>query len=1251
MTTKFLSLLVALTLVFTAFSVEAQNYPGEKGCYAYFKYFRNDSVISIPEVVPFSFSAYSEGKIAKYFWDFGDGYGSQEANPTHVFNFMTKTTNVCLTVITTDSCKTTYCENLAINPNICVADFGFYTNENEFNSFVFYANYFNDDIVTFKWDMGDGTTSNDYKFIHKYEKGGVYNVCLDIIKSSGEVCSTCKQVIVPDSPVNMCNPSYGYFINDSIMTFAEAVPISFIDQSFTGDKIKNWYWQFGDGTTSTEQNPLHVYNTFNTDVREYKVCLTIETESGCKNMYCAPVSLLRKPECSAKFETMVLYSYPPIYVFSAVNPSDNAKYEWKLGDGTYAYGSKMEHKFIDAAGNHLNGVFPVCLSVNTAEGCSDVYCEEVVVGNGQRCKVGFDYVKAADSLKNAYQFIAFTEDSIVDWMWKFSDGTTANGQNIVHQFSDAASHLEACLVGKTADGCEASVCQVVQTSDCYAYFTYRHVIEANTPNLFQFYDNTKGNVISRLWTFGDDGSTSTEKSPLHHFPLNADREYKVILTVTTDQGCTNTYYGSVVLFQPQKCSAQFESFVMESYPMQYVFSVLQYRDDAKYEWKFGDGTYGYGSKITHQFLDANGQQMNGVFSVCLNMITPDGCSDFACTEVVIGDVKKCNVDFKYYLVDSAKLVYQFKAFSNNEIVSWQWKFGDGTYGEGPAPLHEFQPINSYFYPVCVTAKTADGCEAQACNTVYQYNDTIIMPGKCFASFDYKHRTDVKMPYLFDFVDLSQGNVVERYWDFGDGNFAKEKEVTYGYIPYPEWKPYTVCLKIRTADGCESSYCQTLKLHNDTIIVPPVCDVYFTAEHCLYCSDSQYHFMFKSNVAADTKYWYWSFGDGGTSKDANPHYRYAKPGVYEVNLTASNDNDCKASHSEIVVAGLPYEQPICKVKFEYSISKSYPPQYVFKAVSESEIVGWYWRFSDGTYSLDPNPMYIFNDMTMGPISRPFEVTLVAVMANGCISKYSEYIYPNGNEDKCNVYINLALVNASGSDNCEGSAFASLLDFAGQPVQAVSYQWSTGQTTQSIVGLCNNIPYSVSITDVNGCQTKTAFVLWEYRKDNLDDATTGVWNYVNTGSKYDFTFPISNDSLTVKWDFGNGVVINGNAASFDFGKNESQSVNLTVTDKSGRVVYQDEIKLGANATAIDDNTIVNTAKLYPNPVSNSFTVELNSQITGFDLQILNNLGQVVMYRSFTQTSKADVDVSSLPNGFYVARITSANAARANLKFIKE
>ena len=128
------------------------------------------------------------------------------------------------------------------------------------------------------WDFGDGTTSSLINPVHTYALPGLYNVTLTI----GAQGTTCYQSMTMAISVwgntNGCQSAFTYYPDSSSLN-----NIQFINQS-TGN-IFSYFWDFGDGATSTEENPAHTYVVAGT----YNVCLTVQGDSNCFNKECQSV--------------------------------------------------------------------------------------------------------------------------------------------------------------------------------------------------------------------------------------------------------------------------------------------------------------------------------------------------------------------------------------------------------------------------------------------------------------------------------------------------------------------------------------------------------------------------------------------------------------------------------------------------------------------------------------------------------------------------------------------------------------------------------------------------------------------------------------------------------------------------------------------------------------------------------------------------------------------------------------------------
>ncbi|HEC88681.1 MAG TPA: PKD domain-containing protein [Thermoplasmata archaeon] len=137
--------------------------------------------------------------------------------------------------------------------------------------------------------------------------------------------------------------------------------VHFYDNS-TGDIIA-WIWYFGDGESSTLQNPLHIYP----DDGEYTVRLVIIDSSGNTSYTEKNITVLNVPPVADAGEDFISNSSQVIFNGSASYDSDGfiVDYAWNFGDGGVAYGSIVAHIYIN------DGIYNVMLNVVDDDGEND----------------------------------------------------------------------------------------------------------------------------------------------------------------------------------------------------------------------------------------------------------------------------------------------------------------------------------------------------------------------------------------------------------------------------------------------------------------------------------------------------------------------------------------------------------------------------------------------------------------------------------------------------------------------------------------------------------------------------------------------------------------------------------------------------------------------------------------------------------------------------------------------------------------
>ena len=217
------------------------------------------------------FTDQSTGNIIAWDWDFGDGTANTSQNPTHQYASAGQYT-VSLTITDSGSHQETKTvTNFITVANDPGASFVADSTVNHINTNITFtdSSTSNGTISAWSWDFGDGTTSTLQNPVHQYTSSGQYTVSLTITDEFGSDTMTRTNYIAIDVPPTAA------FVSD-IQSAGTNENITFTDQSTSFGTISAWSWDFGDGNTSTLQNPVHQY----TSSGNYTVSLTVTDEYG-----------------------------------------------------------------------------------------------------------------------------------------------------------------------------------------------------------------------------------------------------------------------------------------------------------------------------------------------------------------------------------------------------------------------------------------------------------------------------------------------------------------------------------------------------------------------------------------------------------------------------------------------------------------------------------------------------------------------------------------------------------------------------------------------------------------------------------------------------------------------------------------------------------------------------------------------------------------------------------------------------------
>ncbi|NVO66308.1 PKD domain-containing protein [Methanofollis tationis] len=209
--------------------------------------------------------------VTSWFWDFGDGFMSTRQHPLYTFH---DTGSFTVTLTLTDARNVTWTEAkegfiTILDGTVREADFIANVTEGPAPLAVQFTDTGTiENVTAWSWEFGDGGTSDEQNPVWVYMAPGRYNVSL-------MVTDVWNATFWEEKPGYITvNASEEYADFTANVTAGEApLTVQFTDTS-TVRNITSWFWEFGDGNTSEEQHPVHIYAANGT----YDVGLTINRE-------------------------------------------------------------------------------------------------------------------------------------------------------------------------------------------------------------------------------------------------------------------------------------------------------------------------------------------------------------------------------------------------------------------------------------------------------------------------------------------------------------------------------------------------------------------------------------------------------------------------------------------------------------------------------------------------------------------------------------------------------------------------------------------------------------------------------------------------------------------------------------------------------------------------------------------------------------------------------------------------------------
>ncbi|HED66138.1 MAG TPA: PKD domain-containing protein, partial [Planctomycetes bacterium] len=300
-----------------------------------------------------NFTDSSTGSVTSWSWDFGDGATSTVQNPSHTYTAV-GTYSVTLTVSGPAGSDTlTRTNYISVGEPAPVAGFTGTPTSGVAPLAVNFTDSSTGSITSWAWDFGDGGTSTQQNPSYTYNAAGTYTVSLTVTGPGGSDTLTRTGYISVSEPAPVAN------FSANPVTGVAPLAVNFTDSS-TGS-VTSWAWDFGDGGTSTQQNPSYTYSAAGT----YTVSLTVTGPGGSDTLTKAGYITVGDPPPVADFSGTPTSGTEPLTVaFTDLSSGPVTTWSWDFGDGATSTAQNPSHVYAAA------GSYTVSLTV-TGPGGSD----------------------------------------------------------------------------------------------------------------------------------------------------------------------------------------------------------------------------------------------------------------------------------------------------------------------------------------------------------------------------------------------------------------------------------------------------------------------------------------------------------------------------------------------------------------------------------------------------------------------------------------------------------------------------------------------------------------------------------------------------------------------------------------------------------------------------------------------------------------------------------------------------------------
>ena len=660
-------------------------------------------------------------------------------------------------------------------------------------------------ITNYSWDFdGDGVEdSSDSLPTFIYNELGIFNLSVEIQTADG-----CNSIHTSETPIEVIDILTSEFTSN----YTETCAAQFIQFCAPEDTENTYSWNFGNGnawsTTSLTDNCVE-YTYDDTGYFDIRVrvtngaCLTLDTLPDFIHI-AAPVALFTMNVSCDDHLTVTVYD-------ESIGATE---LEWNFGDGS-------EHVFNETIVAHTYssfGNYQIRLTASDGNETCDYTEVHTVRLKEPDASVNFSATEGCAPL-----FVTLDENTANNyWEVEISNGDSFisdwnGGQDVWEIIYSHSGETETYDVPQgeifwpqfefTEQGCYDFTVTIYDRYNCpdvehyedvvcalsdadFAGFTF-DVINQCDPVEISFLP-ISNNLVSTEWSFGD-GNSSTVFDPTHIFqpPFDLELGLSISLHAIDNSGCESTVTNNPEITLPSSPSFDVSS-ETTCLGQEISFSSTTNGPVESYFWTFGDAASGDLNFSTEE-NPTHTYNQNGIYEVCLTVISPSGCERSYCNENAV-EISTPSVGFTFAsAMNNCLYGVQFTSSTPGNNSAFEWNFGDDQIGYGETVFHTY-PIGVFDVQLTVTG--SNGClDSLTVSDIFSYGNqigpysTVVEEINC-------------APFHVEFQAFAPtDNYFTYFWDFNDGYGvpAGDVSVSHDYLSAGSYCPQLI---MTDPNGCE-----------------------------------------------------------------------------------------------------------------------------------------------------------------------------------------------------------------------------------------------------------------------------------------------------------------------------------------------------------------------------------------------------------------------------------------------------------------